>query len=62
MSDPGKPYAMWDTGASPFLLPLTRMQQGLAWAVVRLAVGDTNATYWKFSVRDAEHLWYRPIG
>eukprot|EP00975_Prorocentrum_lima_P016978 3597930-Prorocentrum_lima.AAC.1 len=41
MNDPGVPDAVWDSGASHVLLPAA----GTSRAVVRLAVGDTDAIY-----------------
>eukprot|EP00975_Prorocentrum_lima_P020449 4305198-Prorocentrum_lima.AAC.1 len=53
MNDPGEPSAMWDSGASPFLLPLTYLPKnasGTIRTLVRLAAGDTEAIYWKDAV------------
>eukprot|EP00975_Prorocentrum_lima_P016686 3538341-Prorocentrum_lima.AAC.1 len=49
MSDRGEPYAMWDSGASQFLLPLCHLPKnatGTSKAVVRLAVAPAGAIYW----------------
>eukprot|EP00975_Prorocentrum_lima_P071340 12937156-Prorocentrum_lima.AAC.1 len=52
MSDPGEPFAMWDVGASHFLLPMTSLPKsatGTSRAVVR-QVGDAQAMYWNDKV------------
>eukprot|EP00975_Prorocentrum_lima_P048010 10039954-Prorocentrum_lima.AAC.1 len=49
MNDPGEPLAMWDSGASHFILPITslpRSATGTSRSVVRLAVEDAQAVYW----------------
>eukprot|EP00975_Prorocentrum_lima_P045405 9507137-Prorocentrum_lima.AAC.1 len=53
MSDPGEPFAMWDCGASHFLMLMSSLPKnatGTSRAVVRLAVGDAQAVYWKDEV------------
>eukprot|EP00975_Prorocentrum_lima_P051850 10859664-Prorocentrum_lima.AAC.1 len=45
---PGGPFALWDSGAAHFLLPMTSLQRsatGTSRAVVRPAVGDAQAVY-----------------
>eukprot|EP00975_Prorocentrum_lima_P061815 12882101-Prorocentrum_lima.AAC.1 len=50
MTDQSEPFAMWDTGASSFLLPLDQLSKGATETrkvVVRLAVGKAPALFWK---------------
>eukprot|EP00975_Prorocentrum_lima_P068770 12922504-Prorocentrum_lima.AAC.1 len=53
MSDPGEPFAMWDSGAYDFLMPMTSLPKtatGTSRAMGRLAVGDAQAVYWNDEV------------
>eukprot|EP00975_Prorocentrum_lima_P064379 12897230-Prorocentrum_lima.AAC.1 len=53
MSDPGAQFALWDSGASHFLVPITSLpdtSSGTSRAVVRLAVGDAQVVYWNDEV------------
>ncbi len=53
MTYPSEPYAMWDTGASHFLIPLDQLPKNAtntSKAVVKLAVGETPAVFWKGEV------------
>eukprot|EP00975_Prorocentrum_lima_P069049 12924002-Prorocentrum_lima.AAC.1 len=53
MSDPGEPFAMWDSGASHFPMPMTSLPKAstdTSRAVIRLGVGDAQAVYWKDEV------------
>eukprot|EP00975_Prorocentrum_lima_P064691 12899079-Prorocentrum_lima.AAC.1 len=46
MNDPGEPFAMWNSGASLFLLPWSNVPTtapGTSKAVVRQPVGDYSA-------------------
>eukprot|EP00975_Prorocentrum_lima_P068582 12921486-Prorocentrum_lima.AAC.1 len=48
MNDPGEPCAMWDSGASHFVLAMTSFPKratGVTGAMVRLAVGDAQPVY-----------------
>eukprot|EP00975_Prorocentrum_lima_P044073 9242961-Prorocentrum_lima.AAC.1 len=61
MADHSEPFAMWDSGASHFLLPLDQLPKGATGtrkAIVKLAVG---AVFWKGEVfcKNAGHHWYQ---
>eukprot|EP00975_Prorocentrum_lima_P016769 3554004-Prorocentrum_lima.AAC.1 len=53
MADHSEPFAMWDSGASHFLLPLDNLPRsatGTRKAIVKLAVGNAPAVFWKDEV------------
>eukprot|EP00975_Prorocentrum_lima_P036222 7621991-Prorocentrum_lima.AAC.1 len=53
MADHSEPFAMWDSCASHFLLPLDKLPKGATdtrKAAVKLAVGNAPAVFWKGEV------------
>eukprot|EP00975_Prorocentrum_lima_P068479 12920943-Prorocentrum_lima.AAC.1 len=53
MADQSEQFAMWDSGASHFLLPLDLLPKGATdtrKAIVKLAVGHGLAVFWKGEV------------
>eukprot|EP00975_Prorocentrum_lima_P055467 11631045-Prorocentrum_lima.AAC.1 len=53
MADHSEPFAMWDSGASHFLLPLDQLPKGATdtrKAIAKLAVGNAPAVFCKGEV------------
>eukprot|EP00975_Prorocentrum_lima_P011325 2407531-Prorocentrum_lima.AAC.1 len=50
MADQSGPFAMWDSGASHFFLPLDELPKGATDTrkpIVKVAVGNAPALFWK---------------